>query len=260
MSISPPSPVFTPMDPRIRRRRIEVQRRAGRRRLRVLIALLAFVLLTAGGWVATRSPLLDVDRVELEGAVRTPRADVLRAARLRTGMAMVDVDSAGAARRLETLPWVARATVRRSWPATVLVSLQERQPRAATSADGNRWAVLDGDGRVLEVVPARPAGLVAVEGVDPPGPPGSTLASAAGVLRLVVALSPALASRVDAAVSMQGGEVGLRLVPRGTVRFGPPVDLTAKVRAAETVLAQVDTRDLDVLDVRLPASPVLTRG
>jgi hypothetical protein len=44
------------------------------------------------------------------------------------------------------------------------------------------------------------------------------------------------------------------------VRFGPPVDLTAKVRAAETVLAQVDTRDLDVLDVRLPASPVLTRG
>jgi hypothetical protein len=59
---------------------------------------------------------------------------------------------------------------------------------------------------------------------------------------------------------MQGGEIGLRLRPRGTVRFGPPVDLTAKERAAETVLAQVDTHDLDVLDVRLPSSPVLTRG
>ena len=260
MPVPPPSPVFVPMDPRIRRRRIEVQRRAGRRRLRVVVGVLAMLALTAGGWLAVRSPLLDVDRVEVQGASHTARADVLRTARLRRGMAMVEVDGAGAARRLEALPWVAHARVRRSWPSTVLVAVDERAAKAVTSADGREWAVLDADGRVLEVRDARPPGLVAVEGVGRAGPPGSTLAGAAGPLQLVGALSPALAARADAVVALQGGEVALRLRPSGTVRFGPPVDLMAKERAAETVLAQVDASGLDVLDVRLPSSPALTRG
>jgi hypothetical protein len=74
------------------------------------------------------------------------------------------------------------------------------------------------------------------------------------------ALSPELAARSDALVAVGDGEVELRLNPRGTVEFGPAVDLPAKVRAAETVLASVDTRNLATLDVRLPASPVVTRG
>jgi cell division protein FtsQ len=226
----------------------------------VLVGLLCIVVATTAGWVALRSPLLDVDRVEVQGASRTPPPDVLHAAHVRRGMAMVDVHEASAVRRLEALPWVARARVRRSWPSTVLISLEERQASAVTSADGSHWDVLDASGRVLEVRDSRPPGLVAIEGVGPAGPPGSTLADAGPALRLVLALSPALAARADAAVALQGGEIALRLLPRGTVRFGRPVDLSAKVRAAETVLAQVDTHDLDTLDVRLPASPVLTRG
>ncbi|MDQ4098436.1 MAG: hypothetical protein M3144_11280, partial [Actinomycetota bacterium] len=81
-----------------------------------------------------------------------------------------------------------------------------------------------------------------------------------GALRVVEALSPALAARTNAVVSLQGGEIALRLHPRGTVRFGVPDDVAAKARAAETVLAQVDAGNLDVLDVRLPSSPVLTRA
>ena len=255
-----PMPVRFPMDPRIRRRRIEVQRRAGRRRLRVLVGVAVLVLLTVGGWLAVRSPLLDVDRIEVQGAAHTPRAAVLGAARLHRGAAMVNVDQAAAGRRIESLPWVGQARVRRAWPGTVLITVTEREPKAVTSTDGQHWALLDGDGRVLELTAARPPGLVALEGVGAPGAAGTTLETAAGALRVAQVLTPALASRTAAVVAMQGGEIALRLDPHGTVRLGPPDDIAAKEGAAESVLAQVDAHDLDVLDVRLPSSPALTRG
>jgi hypothetical protein len=44
------------------------------------------------------------------------------------------------------------------------------------------------------------------------------------------------------------------------VRFGPVDETLAKLRAVETVLASVNATDLEVLDVRLPSSPVLTRA
>jgi cell division protein FtsQ len=258
--ISRPSPVFLPIDPRIRRRRIEVQRRAGRRRLRVLLTIVAIVVSSVAGWAATRSPFLDVDRVDVQGASHTPRDAILRAARVTPGTAMVDVDTTSAARRIERLPWMAEARVRRAWPASVLITVTQRVATAVTSGDGQRWDVLDREGRVLEVAGARPPELVVVEGVGPAGGPGSTIAGATGVLRVVEALGPSLAARTKAVVALDGDEIALKLHPRGTVRFGVPVDVAAKARATEAVLAQVETGNLDVLDVRLPSSPVLTRA
>jgi hypothetical protein len=53
--------------------------------------------------------------------------------------------------------------------------------------------------------------------------------------------------------------VELRLNPEGMVRLGPPDDLDRKFTAIRVVLAQVDLRNLAVLDVRRPENPVLTR-
>jgi hypothetical protein len=53
--------------------------------------------------------------------------------------------------------------------------------------------------------------------------------------------------------------VEIRLAPEGSVRLGPPVDLDRKFDAIRAVLAQADLRNLAVLDVRRPDSPVLTR-
>jgi hypothetical protein len=43
------------------------------------------------------------------------------------------------------------------------------------------------------------------------------------------------------------------------VKLGPPDDLVRKFDAVAAVMAQVDLRNLAVLDVRRPESPVLTR-
>jgi cell division protein FtsQ len=252
--------VRPPIDPRIRQRRIAVRRQEGRRRLRLLVSVIAVSGLAAAGWGATRSPLLDVDGIDVVGAHRTPREEVQRASGIRFGEAMVDVDEEGATRGVAALPWVGRVTVERRWPDSVVIEVVERDPVAAAPAAGDGWALIDATGQVLGLLPSAPSNLLALDGIAPAGPPGSVLGGPAADLLAVAAAVPAdLRPRVAAVQAGAEGGVELRLQPEGTLRLGPPRQLEEKFRAALTVLGQVDTNALATLDVRIPDSPVLTR-
>src|SRR5687768_9465586 len=121
-----PPPADPPIDPRIRARRIEVQRTEGRRRLRRLAWLSAAVVLLVGAWGLTRTTLLDVDRVVVVGAAHSDGDAVVAATGVRQGDPLLDVDAGQVRHAVERLPWVATATVSRSWPGTVHVRLRER--------------------------------------------------------------------------------------------------------------------------------------
>jgi cell division protein FtsQ len=247
------------IDPRIRQRRVAVRREEGRRRLRLLVGVMTVSGLVLGGWGATRSPLLDVDGIDVVGASRTPREELVAASGIRFGQAMVDIDEAGAVEGVSSLPWVLRASVARRWPDSVVIEIVERAPVAAAPAAGG-WAVVDATGQVLAVQASSPSNLLALDGIAPAGPPGSALGGSAAELLAVAAAVPAdLRPRVSAVRAGEQGGVELRLTPVGTVRLGPPRQLDEKFRAALTVLGQVDTQSLSTLDVRIPESPVLTR-
>lgn len=251
------------VDPRFRRRRAEVLRQEGRRRLRVLVGIVAVAAVGSGGWAATGSPLLDLDRLVVEGAVHTRPDEARFASGLRRGQPLLDVDEVGAARAVEALPWVAQATVRRQWPGQIRIRLVEREPVAVTASDDGGAALVDRAGRVLERVEVPPADLIVLTGLPPAGAAGSTLTpEGVAVLSVAVALPDELRARTTGVAPAGGGkgEVELRLSPEGTVRLGPPEDLDRKFDAIRAVLAQVDLRDLAVLDVRRPDNPVLTRA
>lgn len=250
------------MDPRFRRRWIEVRRQEGRRRFRVLVGITAVVALGCGAWAATDSVLLDLDRVVVEGAIHTTPAEARFASGLRTGEPMLDVDEKMVARGVESLPWVQGATVHKQWPGQVRIRLVEREAVAVAPAEDGAVALVDRTGRVLEFVDAGPPDLPVLAGLAPAGAPGSTLgAEGVATLQVAVALPPELRARTAGLAPSPGagGEVELRLNPEGMVRLGPPEDLDRKFTAIRAVLAQVDVRNLAVLDVRRPDSPVLTR-
>ena len=250
------------MDPRFRERWIEARRQEGRRRFRVLVGITALVALGCGGWAATDSVLLDLDRVVVEGAVRTGADEARFASGLRRGEPMLDVDEGAVDRAVEALPWVLEASVRREWPGRVRIRLVEREPVAVAEAQPGALALIDRTGRVLEWAPAPPPGLPVLTGLPPAGPPGTTLGiDGVATLQVAVALPAELRARTAglAPAPGSGGEVELRLNPEGMVRLGPPDDLDAKFTAIRAVLAQVDLRNLAVLDVRRPENPVLTR-
>lgn len=139
--------------------------RAARRAAPAVVALVALGGAVAGvrhgyHWL-THSPRFAVTHVEVHGeAVLTE--DAIRA-RLPfaagANIFRVDTDAAEAALRAE--PWIARASVRRRLPHTVVVDVVERRPAAVLAADG--LYLTDAAGR-----PFKRVDLTAGEGKDLP--------------------------------------------------------------------------------------------
>jgi cell division protein FtsQ len=260
LTVTDVGPETAAIDPRLRARRISVRRDEGRRRLRRLtgIGVVAAVALVGVG--VTRSPVLDVDRVQVAGARHTPVDAVQRATGINRHAPMTDVDLDRARQGVLALPWVRSVSIARRWPASVRVVITERTAVAVVTAGEAGFALVDGDGRVLEASAAPPAGFVLLANVPVPGPPGSTIdTSAADALTVARAMPSSVRPMVSTVVAETDGVV-LRLVAGGVIRLGPPVDLELKLRDADTMLANVDTTDLCVLDVRVVGAPSLTRG
>jgi len=208
--------------------------------------------------LATRSPLLDVDRIVVTGTERTPVAVVLETSGIKPGDPMTDIDVAAATTRIERLPWVADATVRRRWPARVTVAVTERVPAATLPAPGGGWALVDGVGRVLEHGPEQPPGLPVLAGLPPAGAPGEAVADDAGNAVAVAAALPK--SLVERVATIEAGEGTLRMTlrPHGAVELGGLDLLEQKLLAVLAVLEEVAPDEFDNLDVRVPSAPVLT--
>jgi cell division protein FtsQ len=243
------------IDPRLQERRIAVKRDEGRRRLRFLVLSLVVVALAGGAAGATRSPMLDVDLVEVTGATHVAPATVLHTARIARGDLMVDIDTGAAALRIERLSWVASAEVHRRWPGTVQVRVTERRAAAAVPVAGG-WATVDVSGRILERAADLPAGLSVVE--VPPIQGGRVPTRFRDALTVAAAIPPRLHERVPRVVPRSDG-LELPLHPAGVVRFGNAGQLGEKLLALETLLDRVDG-PVAVIDVRVPDAPVLTRG
>lgn len=251
------------IDPRLRARRVAVQRSAGRRRLRRLLWTLAAVAVVAGLIVLTRTPLLDVDRIAVTGSTNTPVADVEATLGIVRGDPMTDLDLRAAASRLEELPWVQRAVVERDWPNGLRVHVVERHPAAVVRATADQWFLLDAEARVLGATTAPVAGgdvpAILVNTVDPATVvPGATLAGVEGPLRVAAAMTPDLAAWVEGIVPTDRG-VDLALTGGATAHLGDEADYAEELRSLATVLLRVDLSCLATIDVSAHANPVVTR-
>ena len=99
------------IDPRIAARRdaVEGEKRRRRGRRWLIVAVLAAVL--AGAWYITRTPLLDVDHVQVHGSGVTTDEEVLTASGIGSGEPLLEVDTSASAARIRELPWVDSVTV-----------------------------------------------------------------------------------------------------------------------------------------------------
>jgi len=111
-------------------------------RLRPVFAFL-WILASAGLAVALYagvragaawSPFV-LQAVRIDGAVRQSPDEVIQAAGLQTGLGLFQVDVASARRQVGGLPWVRRARVVRQLPSTVVVAVEEWEPRYLVRLD-----------------------------------------------------------------------------------------------------------------------------
>ncbi len=247
------------MDPRIRARRIAVQRGVGRRRLQRVVdgCLLAAVALAFLG--ALRTPLLDVDRVQVTGNARTGTDEIVAAAGIAQGDQLVDVDLRAAGEAVTALPWVRTARLHRGVDGAIGLEVVERTP-VAVLGEGAGAVLVDAEGRALAPVaddPALAAPLVVIEGVGALEP--GQFAGEAAADALTVAARLGAVVELGLRLSVDEGRLTGLVDPGIQVLFGDAGQLEAKVRSLRTVLDQVDLTCAATIDLRSPGSPVLTR-
>ncbi len=271
-SIDPMSDPQISIDPRIDARRAAVLRAQGRRRLNLMASLVVVGALVAVTWLSLQSPFLDLDHIRVQPLVKGKSTTHLllqtveQASGLRRGEPLFKTDLAFARRGVLALPWVKDVEVTKEWPGTVTLKVSERVPVAGVRAIGSGWMLVDQEGHQLEVIPDMVPGVVPVEGTMPVGKPGKIVESdGLAALALVEALDPTLRASVMRVVFSEGPSLVAVLRPgeggeEVEVRFGSPVDLKMKAVDLSTILANVDIRDIAVLDVRVPGTPAVIRG
>lgn len=219
--------------------------RRGRPGQWLLPVALAMVLASAVLWLADRPedrPLFPLRAVSLGGELRhVAEADLRRAIAPHLDGGLLALDVGRIRRAVEALPWVQRASVRRIWPDTLTIEIQEQRPLA-------RWgngALVNSRGQVFRPR-TLPDGLAQLSG------PAERREA---VVRLYKALGPALAQfglsvaelRLDARgawrLRLDNGaqlELGTHAIEARLGRFlGALPQLT---RPPERVPARVDLR------------------
>ncbi len=191
-----------------------------------------------------------------EGRRRTTEGEIVQALARYRGMPLLAVDLTLVQQRLEQLPWVRTATVRRELPDTLVVRITEHRP-VAIWHQGDRRRLLGSDGEVIPVRDLR--GFAALPVIA-----GAAAPERIGALLTALAYEPELARRVRRAALVGGRRWTVWLDPQIEVRL--PEDeveeawryLAARQRE-DAILARaielIDLRRRDWLVVRTAAEP-----
>lgn len=178
------------------------------------------------------------------GRSTTPKATLLRALAVDRGMPILGVDLEAARLRVQALPWVRHASVRRVLPDTVVVEIVERRPLALWQHE-KKFALIDEEGAVIlrDDVGAFNHLMVVV---------GEDAASNASALVQMLATEPDLMQRVKAAVRVGGR--------RWNVRFAQGLDVKLPEGDAEAAWRRLGEyqrrygvldKEIRILDLRL---------
>lgn len=209
--------------------------------------------------VAATWPGFVAKTIVVSGNDRVSRAEIVTQARVVPHVSIWLQNTGAIAKRVEAIPYVDVARVRRIPPSTIRIAVSERKPFVILRS-GDDAALVDRALRVLEPAVGPPAYPVLVL------EPGLSFEPGEFVRR-----SSARALR-DAYEKINGGRLmpvslqydkfgGLVLTVHGGMRLllGSTSDLSAKLKLADAILSQVVSRQRRVaaIDLRAPSAPVL---
>ncbi|MFJ5777308.1 cell division protein FtsQ/DivIB [Streptomyces sp. NPDC093094] len=139
-------------------------RRFARRRLRLVLALAALVLVSAGGvWLLYGSPWLRAQKVAVSGTRVLAPERVRAVADVPVGDPLVSVDTGAVASRLRReLPRIDTVDVVRSWPDGISLKVVERTPVLLVEK-GGKFIEVDDEGVRFATVSKAPRGIPLLE-------------------------------------------------------------------------------------------------
>lgn len=258
------TPVAPPADKRFRRARVSPARKrqwwkpswTTIARVGGASVVVAFALYYTIGFVLA-SDALTVTRITVQGNQRMSRGEVLGLLEGLSGTSIVLTDLESWRQKLLMSPWVADASIRRMFPGTLAVMIEERQPIGIGRIKGTLY-LIDKTGTVIDEFGPNYADLdlPIVDGLSPKGEEGEAVdearAALAGRLMSELASRPKLAAQVsqidvtdsrNAIVLLKGDTALLRVGDeRFTERLQSYLDLMPALRERMPDVDYVDLR------------------
>ncbi len=106
--------------------------------------------------------------VRVSGNVYTNQIALRAAIDSVIGTPVILVDTDQLEVEIEAIPWVDEATVRTDLPYGLVIEISEREPVLSYPGPDDLFRVLDGEGRVLDVIDGWPFEYLLLVGVEPP--------------------------------------------------------------------------------------------
>ncbi|NNE11687.1 MAG: FtsQ-type POTRA domain-containing protein [Ilumatobacter sp.] len=243
------------IEPRMRERRAAVKRAMGRRRLRWVLGITLLLVLGVGVLAVLGSDLFAIqrDQVTVIGAVYADPDEVAAVVDDLVGTPALLVDTQGAERRLEAIPWVHTAKVTVDFPHRATIDIRERAAISTYQGPDGRFRVLDREGRVVSLRSGlQPIAYVLISGPDPVDLDAGEFAPRgyAAASELARNLTSTVRPQVERiVVTADGSSLDLLLTDDTVVRFGQARDLFEKLVRLETVLAANPDREPGMIDV-----------
>jgi hypothetical protein len=227
----------------------------------ILLLVIAALLVWGGIWLAG-APWFRITHVTIDVPAASPvsRDQVSAAAAIAPDANLWLLDPGGIARRIEAIPYVDRATIRRAqFPHPVLdIEIGVRRPSACVRA-GGKEVTIDASARVVQTGCAAPslpwidAGNAAIPA------PGDRIVD--GEIAALLADAKVLA---DANLAIRQvsrdrwGGLDAVDVTGVTLEFGDDADLATKAALVQPVRAGIGTkRPIRAIDLRAPRSPTV---
>jgi cell division septal protein FtsQ len=226
------------------------------RRYWIPAVVLAAVVLVAGR-LAVRAPVFATLTPSVSGNVKVPAAEVVAKAALDPQANVWLVDAGAVERRVESIPYVAVARLRRGIPGGATIEISERKPDACVRSDV-ALATIDAARRVLHSGCGEPVVYRLRSGAEFPDGSFVRDPDLARLQSDALALDARGRRLTDLGFDEFGGLEAT--LPSGIrVRFGDDDDLGSKERLIGPILAALDARAgrVSAIDLRAPSTPVV---
>ena len=229
-------------------------------RINVGESLLFIVLLVLAGYILFRSPLFQVQRMEVTGTRLLQPDQIRELAGINLGENIFQVNLGQAQKKIALLPLVKTVTLRRILPSTVLIEVTERTPVALLD-EGNVFGEVDKDGYYLQQGDVNTAGLPLLTGIQAALPaPGHMVDNPrlAPVLHFVAGLPQGLLPMLSEVHVKSDGQLVLTTLYGIPVLAGDTTDPAGKGALLLAILQQLGQKKrIAYIDLSSISSPVV---
>lgn len=239
-----------------REQHFRAQSKSKKQRILISVAAVLSVILVSA--LVLESPFYDINKVAVSNgsSVALTEAEITQVAQSTqslTGSPLYRVNSDSALERVKELPFVAGAHVKKSWPGTLVMTVDRRVPVAYIPTDKG-FVYIDDKGVPYEKMEKAPTGVPTFEGI--PEITWLEPLKNSSFLDVLYAAPVEIKNQIVRVSLAEQGTFDAVLSDGITIRLGQPDELDKKLSIAWSIILTKKRSELGYIDVSVPSLPV----